>query len=127
MPRHSPGATTPKQASSGAVEVQGDGGDGLSFGEEASVSWESSGWEETWVQVRMERQGEVWGTVTCNTTGMDSLILDDKVWSQLNGDLNVEYINLYVGFQNRGLFEAETGIKVETVTRAIHVEVVNEM
>ena len=65
--------------------------------------------------------------MTCNASGYDNFNVDNKVWSKLNGDLNVEYINLYVGFQNRGAFESEEGVKVETLTRAIHVEVVNEI
>ena len=75
----------------------------------------------------MEREGQSWGTVTCNASGYESFNVDNKVWSKLNGNLNVEYINLYVGFQNRGSFESEEGVKVETLTRAIHVEVVNEI
>jgi hypothetical protein len=122
------GAMTPEAGILGTV-VLGDGTHtgGLTFGEDMEVSWESEGWEESWIQVRMEREGQSWGTVTCNTTGLDSFNVDNRVWSQLNGDLQVEYINLYIGFQNNGEFVAESGIKVDTVTRAIHVEVVKEI
>jgi hypothetical protein len=122
------GAMTPEAGTLGTV-VLGDGTHtgGLTFGEDMEVSWESEGWEESWIQVRMEREGQSWGTVTCNTTGLDSFNVDNRVWSQLNGDLQVEYINLYIGFQNNGEFVAESGIKVDTVTRAIHVEVVKEI
>jgi len=122
------GATTPPAGTLTQVTLgDGTGVGGLDFGEDTEVSWEADGWDESWIQVRMEREGQSWGTVTCNTTGLDSFNVDNRVWSQLNGDLQVEYINLYVGFQNNDEFEAESGIKVDTVTRAIHVEVVSEI
>jgi hypothetical protein len=122
------GAVTPAAGTLGTVLLGGGEHTGaLEFGEDMEVSWDASGWDETWIQVRMEREGQSWGTVTCNATGFESFNVDNRVWSKLNGDLNVEYINLYVGFQNNGIHESESGIKVETVTRAIHVEVVNEI
>jgi hypothetical protein len=121
------GALTPPAGILGGVTLSKELSGGLTFGENVEVSWEAEGWDETWIQVRMEREGQSWGTVTCNATGYDSFNVDNTVWSKLNGNLNVEYINLYVGFQNNGSFVADNGIKVDTVTRAIHVEVVNEI
>jgi hypothetical protein len=121
------GAQTPPAGQIVDVTLSEDASDGLVFGEEVEIDWTTNGWEESWIQVRMEREGESWGSVTCNTTGLDSFTLDDRVWGELNGDLNVEYINLYVGFQNRDEFESSEGLKVETVTRAVHVEVIGEL
>jgi len=121
------GAITPAAGELGGVTLSKELTGGLTFGEDVEVGWSAEGWDETWVQIRMEREGQSWGTVTCNATGFDSFNVDNKVWSKLNGDLNVEYINLYVGFQNKGSFTADNGLKVETMTRAIHVEVVNEL
>lgn len=121
------GASTPTAGELGGVTLSKELQGGLTFGEDVEVSWEASDWDETWIQIRMEREGQSWGTVTCNASGYESFNVDNKVWSKLNGNLNVEYINLYVGFQNRGSFESEEGVKVETLTRAIHVEVVNEI
>jgi len=121
------GAQTPPAGELNGVVLSKELEGGLTFGEDVEVSWDADGWDETWLQIRMEREGQSWGTVTCNATGMDSFAVDNKVWSKLNGSLNVEYINLYVGFQNNGNFTADNGIKVDTVTRAVHVEVVNEI
>ena len=52
-----------------------------------------------------------YGSVTCNTTGQDSFLIDDEVWSLLDQDLNVETLNLFVGFQNDGELELESGLK----------------
>ena len=104
-------------------DVDEDGN--LSFGEPVELSWDAEGWEETWVQIRQERDGEPWGTVTC-AADEDGFYVDDEVWGLLNGDLPVEYINLFVGFQNSDVVEMEDGQKVEVVTRGMHVLVVQD-
>jgi len=123
------GAVTPPAGEIGWVDTDIDDTDedgNLSFGETAELSWDQEGWDEAWVQIRQEREGEVWGTVTCNATGEDGFVIDEEVWGLLNGDLVVEYINVYVGFQNTDVLEMEDGQKVETVTRGMHVLVVQD-
>ena len=121
------GAQTPPAGFIDWIDIQDDDGDGnIDFGEEVELEWDADDWDEVWVQIRMEREGEAWGTVTCNASGEDGFVVDDEVWSLLNGDLNVEYINLFVGFQNTEVQEMEDGQKVEAVTRGMHVLVVQD-
>jgi hypothetical protein len=123
------GAVTPAAGSiawvSTDIEDTDDDGN-LSFGETVDLSWETEDWDEVWIQIRQERDGEAWGTVTCNATGMDGFEVDENVWELLNGDLAVEYINLYVAFQNTEIQEMEDGQKIEVVTRGMHVLVVQD-
>jgi hypothetical protein len=121
------GARTPDPGDLGAVTVADANEDGvLDFGEVTEVSWEASGWNETWVQIRQERDGEAWGTVTCNTTGMESFTLDDTVWGELNETLPVQYINLYVGFTTANTQLPDEVQKVHARTRTIFVQVIQD-
>lgn len=123
------GVTTPVAGSIDDVQTNiddADGNDAITFGEDVTVSWEAEQWEEVWVQIRQEREGEAWGSVTCNASGGTSFDIGSDVWSLLNAELNVETINLYVGFQNTETVEAERGQSVETATRGVHVLVVQE-
>ena len=121
------GARTPDPGDLGAVTVADASGDGiLDFGEVTEVSWEASGWNETWVQIRQERDGEAWGTVTCNTTGMESFTLDASVWGELSETLPVQYINLYVGFTAANTQLPDEVQKVHARTRTIFVQVIQD-
>lgn len=121
------GARTPDPGDLGAVTVADASGDGiLDFGEVTEVSWEASGWNETWVQIRQERDGEAWGTVTCNTTGMESFTLDASVWGELSETLPVQYINLYVGFTAANTQLPDEVQKVHARTRTIYVQVIQD-
>jgi len=96
---------------------------GFQFGEEIDISWETDGWDEAWIQVRRERNGEAWEYVTCNVTGYTEFTLDDNVWGLMTENLGDVFNNVYVAFQNHGMQEMETGQKVEVATRAMHVAV----
>lgn len=120
------GATAPVPGSVDDVFTTDANGDGLiDFGEEVELEWDVDGWDEVWIQIRQERDGEAWGTVTCNASGEDGFVVDDDVWGLLT-ELPVEYINLYVGFQNTDVQEMEDGQKIELVTRAMAVLVVQD-
>mgnify|MGYP006928211186 CR=1 FL=1 len=119
------GAVTPAPGFIDWVEVQDEDEDGvLSVGETVEVEWDAEGWDEVWIQVRKERDGENYGAVTCNVTGEDGFVVDEDVWDLFQGNVNVEVINLYVGFQNRDLVEMDDGQTIEVVTRGMHVLVV---
>lgn len=121
------GATTPAAGTIGEVLTTDTDGDGLlAFGEVATVEFNNTDWQETWVQVRQERDGEAWGYVTCNTTGLSSFEIDETAWSLMDGDLPVETINLYVGFTNLEEQEMDDGQKIKGITRGIHVLVVQD-
>ncbi len=119
------GARTPVPEEAPNVRFEGFSGSALQFGDPATISWDAHLWKETWVQVRREREGEAWETVTCNVTGLDSFALNEAVWGLMDASLSVDQNNLYVGFQTRDSQSVAGGL-VETVTRAIAVAVVQE-
>ncbi len=96
---------------------------GFEFGEEIEIEWDAEGWDEAWIQIRRERNGEAWEYVTCNATGYEDFVLGDDVWSLMTEDLGEVFNNVYVAFQNHGMQEMEDGQKVEVATRAMHVAV----
>ncbi len=101
-----------------------DGNNELSFGETVDLEWDAEGWDEVWIQVRKERDGQNYGAVTCNVSGDEEFSIDDDVWGLFQGNVNVEVINLYVGFQNVDIVEMDDGQKIEVITRGMHVLVV---
>jgi hypothetical protein len=120
------GAATPTAGSIGDVSISGTAKEGvIEFGETVQVDWDAEDWDDVWIQVRQERDGEAWGTVTCNAGDGDSFTVDEDVWDLLT-ELPVEYIDLYVGFQNTEIQELEDGQKIELVTRGMHVFVVQD-
>ncbi|MCB9758963.1 MAG: hypothetical protein H6739_03915 [Alphaproteobacteria bacterium] len=124
------GVTAPPAGSIAWVDTDitdDDGDRQITFGETVDVTWDASDWDEAWLQIRQEREGEAWGTVTCAAGSGDSFTITDDVWDLLNEQLNVEFINLYVGFQNSDVQETDDGLQVEVVTRGTHVLVVQEL
>ncbi len=120
------GASTPAAGTLTDVDFDPDTSTGLEFGDEVEIEWDVSGWDTTWVQIRQERDDEAWFTVTCNTTGEESYVVDDEVWDLLNAEFNSDVINLYVGFQNEDESVTDADQKVYAYSRAIHVAVVQE-
>lgn len=118
------GAIAPEAGTIADVSVDAGDDDLIDFGETVEVSWDADEWDEVWIQVRQERDGEAWGTVTCNAGSGDSFTVGDDVWELLNSQLDTPYINLYVGFQNSETQEMDDGQKIEVVTRGMHVFVV---
>lgn len=96
---------------------------GFQYGEEIDIDWDVEGWDESWIQVRREREGEAWESVTCNVTGLDSFHLGEDVWGMTTENLGSVINNVYVAFQNHHMVEMEDGQKVEVATRAMHVAV----
>lgn len=125
------GATTPEPGELDRVLVDGQSTaefyGGLEFGQTLDLSWEADDWEETFVQIRRERDGLVYETVTCNTTGLDSFEVDTRVWELLDAELPVDWNFLYVGFRNTDTYETDHGQIVDTTSRALHVVGLSEI
>ena len=121
------GAKAPVPGSVGAVTLEGEVDDetGIPFGAEVTASWDASGWDSAWVQVRREKDGGLVESVTCAADG-DSYTLDEDAWSLLNDALQVDVTNLYVAFQVEGGSTTEDGQEIVTQTRAMHVAVVQD-
>lgn len=121
------GLSTPEPVDAPDVTYNGataGGSGGFDWGEEIEVAWESSDWEEVWVQIRREREAEAWETVTCNATGSESFTIDSAVWSLMDEDLVIETNNVYVGFQNAYDQTLDDGLKAVGWSRAIAVAVI---
>ncbi len=120
------GATTPGAGTLTDVTFDPDPSEGVAFGDEIDVEWDVEDWDTTWIQVRQERDGEAWFSVTCNTTGETEFTLDNAVWDLLESTFNSDVINLYVGFENGDEQVTDADQRVFTYSRAIHVAVVQE-
>lgn len=102
-----------------------DENSGLPFGADITLEWETEGWDESWFQLRREdASGALVESVTCNTTGEDSYLIDSSVWGLFDGAIETPVTNLYVAVQSGKTSTASDGQKIETVTRAMHVAVV---
>jgi hypothetical protein len=98
---------------------------GFPFGELVELDWEASGWDETFVQLRRERNGVAYEVVTCNTSGLSAFTINDSTWEMLNPEIVADTNLLYVGFQNRLEEVTEYGQELELVARALHVVGIN--
>ncbi len=98
----------------------------LDWGAEIDISWADHEWDNVWVQIRREREGTAWESVTCNATGRSALNIGDQVWSLLNEDVPVEQNNLYVTFENSSVEEMSDGTTLQAVTRSVAVALVND-
>lgn len=120
------GLSTPEPGQNSAVAISPDPTGGLPYGDPISVSWTSSGWDAIWVQVRREREGELWASVTCNATDASSFEIDESVWALLGDDIDGTDNNLYVAFQSTSAHDTEGGQRLELVTRSIAVAVIDD-
>ena len=98
----------------------------LDWGAELDIRWDGHEWDQVWVQIRREREGVAWESVTCNATGRSELSIGADVWGLLNEDVPVEQNNLYVAFENSSVSEMADGTSLQSVTRAVAVAVVND-
>jgi hypothetical protein len=113
---------TPEPESMPSVTLDGDYESGIPWGTDLEASWDADHeWDDVWVQVRRERDGEAWESVTCNATGGSSFDIDGAIWSMMTESLSVDTNNLYVGFNRSTTRETDDGLKIEAVTRAIAV------
>lgn len=99
---------------------------GIPYGSDITVEWETADWTDSWVQIRREdASGSLVESVTCNTTGDDSFLVDDAVWGLFNSAMSTPVTNMYVGVQSTKTTAGTDGQKIETLTRAMHVAVVH--
>jgi len=118
------GAATPAPYS--APNVRFDrGGTSIEFGDPVGIDWDTHLWDEVFVQVRREKEGIAWETVTCNATGLDNFDIDDGIWNLMDERIEVDRNNIFVGFQTTGR-DTVAGNDVQVMTRAIAVAVVED-
>jgi hypothetical protein len=124
------GITTPAPATIPVVEFSGmsadptTGVESIVWGDAVEASWDDHDWDEVWIQIRREREGDVWESVTCNATGQDSFTMDDDIWGLMDENLQVEQNQLYVAFQRGDTQETGDELKVEAFTRALAIAIV---
>ncbi|MEC7946523.1 MAG: hypothetical protein VX265_03080 [Myxococcota bacterium] len=102
------------------------GAESIGWGDPVVASWDAHEWDEVWVQIRREREGEAWESVTCDATGGDDFAMDDAVWALMDENIQVEQNQLYVAFQRTDSATTADGLVVETVTRAMAVAIVQD-
>ena len=119
-------AETPVVSFDGLTVDSGTGAETIVFGDEITASWGEHDWDTVWIQVRRELEGVAFESVTCNVTGLDAFTLDDNVWSQLNGNIDVDENQLYVGFERNREVVTTDGYVVETAIRSMAVAIVRD-
>lgn len=121
------GSSAPSPGTVGAVTLEGevDSETGIPFGAEITASWEATGWDRTWVQIRREKDGGLVESVTCAADD-EIFTVDDDVWSLLSDAVEVDVTNLYVAFEVDGSSSTADGQEILTATRAMHVAVVQD-
>ena len=126
------GIATPDPASVPLVEFSGlsadaeTGAETIGWGDAVTASWDAHDWDQVWVQVRREREGEAWESVTCDASDGDAFTMSEDVWGLMDENLQVEQNQLYVAFQRTDSAATSDGLIVETVTRAMAVAIVQE-
>lgn len=120
------GASTPSPGTLASVVDGVEGNEGINFGDEVAVTWDASGWDESWVQVRREKNGALVQGLTCRTTGDSAFTIDTSVWSQMSDAMEVDLTNIYVGFGKRGGTVTSDGQEIQTWTREMHTAVVQD-
>ena len=121
------GVATPEAGDVHSVNASIDVVGGITFGEEFELDWDVAGWGESFVQIRRARSGLLMETVTCNTTGTSSFVIDDNIWDFLSESLSADTNYLYVGFRNTDNVLSEEGQRIDIETRALHVVGLTEL
>lgn len=120
------GARTPAPGSYTDVTVSSISESGLPYGEEVEVTWDAADWDTSWVQIRRENGDALVESVTCTTEGETSYTIGEDVWSLFNSAVTAEYTNLYVAVERSDISETDDGQKIQTVSRAMHVGVIQD-
>lgn len=126
------GGTSPPASAAPDVEFIGlridsdTGAQVLDWGADIDLRWDDHAWDNVWVQIRREREGTAWESVTCNATGRSTFAVGEQVWGLLNQDLPVEQNNLYVTFENSAQSEMDDGTTLQSVTRSVAVALVGD-
>ena len=126
------GVSTPDPASVPLVEFSGlsvdsaTGAETIGWGDALTAAWSAHDWDQVWVQVRREREGEAWESVTCDASDGEAFTMTEDVWGLMDENLQVEQNQLYVAFQKSATASTSDGLAVETVTRAMAVAIVQE-
>ena len=81
------------------------------------ASWEAHDWDQVWIQVRREREGVAWESVTCNATGLDSTAMLYRLLTQTDQDLRVHHLRM-VNREGRAQAEQEATEAVVAWCRA---------
>jgi hypothetical protein len=118
------GAATPLPNEAPTVDFSSSG-TSIEFGDTVSMDWGSHLWDEVFVQVRREKEGDAWESVTCNATGLEGFTVDAEIWGLMDERIAVDQNNLYVGFQTLGR-ESVSGNDVQVITRAIALAAVED-
>ena len=119
--------TTPEAGDITSITSGGSYLNGIPYGEVLDLEWEATGWDESFIQVRRERNNVAYEVVTCNTSGLSGFAVNEQIWQMFNEDEISDTNLLYVGFQNTDVFTTEYDQTIEVASRALHVVGIQEL
>ena len=117
-------APIPEVSFSGLSVDSATGASYLAWGDAVTAAWGDHGWDAAWVQVRREREGEAWESVTCGVGDGGSFTMDADIWALMDERVEVEQNQLYVAFERTDESTLPDGRVAVAVTRAMVVAVV---
>lgn len=120
------GVQAPAPVEVPTVSFEGLSGDGIVFGDEITVSWAESDWDEVWISLAREREGVAFESATCNASDRTSFTIGAESWALMTEELEVQQNVLYIGFQRSEWSTTEDGLEVLSTTRAIAIATVSE-
>ncbi len=98
-----------------------EGVSSLAFGQETQIVWNETQWPRTWVHLRSTKDGEAVEMLTCPINDGNSFSVDSSVWAYFTEALEVDNVELFVGFEHRDVQRSDDGSIVEVLNRVIAV------
>lgn len=93
----------------------------LQVGQDTQIEWSEHQWPRTWVHVRSTKDGEAVEVLTCPIVNGNSFSIDADVWAYFTSELEVDNVELYVGFEHRDVQRSNDGSIVEVLNRVVAV------
>ena len=97
----------------------------MTFGDTASMEWESHDWPRTWVHIRRVQEGQPVELLTCVVEDGTEFEINEGIWSEFDEALPASDIEVYVAFEHREVQQLSSGETVEVLNRAVAVPVEN--
>jgi hypothetical protein len=89
------------------------------YGSEFTVTWAAEGWEEAFIILNRSRSGLTVESVVCNVGDQTEFKADSAFWGLSNASMGSDASRFIVGFRNVDRQISDSGLKVETLSRAL--------
>ena len=97
----------------------------MTFGDDATIEWETHEWPRAWVHIRRVQEGQPVELLTCVIEDDTEFTIDDTIWAEFDEALPASDVEVYVAFEHREVQQLSSGEIVEVLNRAISVPVEN--